>query len=238
MVIVVDVEASARAQPNPDSEALEQCVGALERAAASVRTETATIRARSAASCPGAPSQGVPAKERVLIQALENAIRNRLTGVTQRGGPGCGQLEFAFDGMIVRVRGTAPNRLALEGAAAELRQFLPDLTIDLKDVDSLGCRRRVSGTGLALMLDDGGEPKWLTFDQAKSLGKVFPSTGDCAEVGPTIGSSLPTGLSNRRFWVWSIERNEPVYCFEASGSWSIRDWQLHDGRGAAVLPAR
>lgn len=213
---------------------LTRCIGIVERGAATLRDELSVLRQRLARCAPRPPSPAVASgKDQALVTMVQNVIRARLSAAI--GQSVCARIDVAFDGGTVLVKGQASNRPALEKTAAEIRVFLPELKLDLTGVESGDCRKPVPGTNLAVLLDDVGAIRRLTFDQANSLGNVFPESTECSVVGTAVAPLLPAGSSNRRMWVWSLELNGPIYCLERAGSWDTRDYQLNDGRGAAVL---
>lgn len=222
-----------------ESDPLALCIGMIERGTSTLRKDFGGLRERLSRCAPVVETPPAPVtntNDQVLLNLLQNVIRTRLSsGVTKSS---CGSLDVAFEGTTVIVKGQLSNRSDLEKAAADIKAFLPDLRVDIRGVDSLGCRKSVPRTNLTIMLDDTGNIRRLTLDQARSLGNVFPNAHECSVVGPSIASLLPPGSSNRRFWVWSEERSDPIYCVESAGSWDRRDYQLNDGRGAAVLRAQ
>jgi hypothetical protein len=223
-------------EPDP----LSVCIGKLEKVTVILRSETAALRERFAKKCPAVASSrevlktGASSNEEALARAVQAEIRARLVAA---GGKktACGPLDIAFDGTTVRVEGVVSNREAMNRAADEIRALLKNITIDLRSIDSLGCRTPISGVNGSALLDDEGQIRRLTFDEARSLGAVFLPAEVCENVGPMIVARLPAGPSTHRFWVWSQERGDPVYCIESGRSWTLRDFQLHDGRGAAIL---
>jgi len=219
--------------PTAEAEALERCIGMVERGTATMKEALSMLR-REAPQCPN--TANVAPRNQALLDAVEKSVRARLSDGVGRSA--CAPIEVVFDGLTVTVKGQASNRAALDKAAGEIRTFLPDVKIDLSGVDWSGCRKQVPGTPWSLMMDDGGAFRRFTLDQAKAQGNVFPDAEECGAVGPAVAPLLGSKASDRRIWVWSQVLGGPIYCLEVQGTWRKRDYQLRDGRGAVVLRAQ